>query len=343
MLIRGFNLSYSDDIIIQAYKGYKIIMGQEEERTIMEEICVNTNITRYLNHCKFEKGLDNNTIKAYRIDLTQYSVYARQTNNDHPKETIQSYIAYLHTKYKIKTMKRKVASIKAFYNYMGYEGIISENPFSTLQIKLHEPFLLPRIIPFENIQHILQYVYRQKNEITAEKNEYRACLRDIAVLELLFATGMRVSELCSIHLGDIDMEEGIVKIYGKGAKERIVQIGNAEVLLAISSYYDRFGEKIEKSGWFFVNRLGNCLSAQSVRFMINEYCHAAGISQHITPHMFRHSFATYLLEEDVDIRYIQQLLGHSSITTTQIYTHVSTKKQREILATKHPRNKISIS
>lgn len=309
----------------------------------MEEIYFRANLTRYLNHCKYEKGLDDNTLKAYRIDLIQFFVYSEQANTDNQNKNLQNYIVFLHSKYKIKTVKRKIASVKAFYNYLECQEIISENPFPKLQIKLHEPFLLPKIIPFEDIQRILQYAYQRKSETQTEKYEHLACLRDVAVLELLFATGMRVSELCSLHLWDIDLVNGTIKIYGKGAKERIVQIGNSEVLLAVRSYYQAFAKKIDMSGWFFINRLGNCLSAQSVRFMINKYSQVVGISQHITPHMFRHSFATYLLEEDVDIRYIQQLLGHSSITTTQIYTHVSTKKQHEILVTKHPRNKISIS
>ena len=121
-----------------------------------------------------------------------------------------------------------------------------------------------------------------------------------------------------------------------------IQIGNKAALSAVAIYHHTFSSAIAKSGWFFVNRIGSQLSDQSVRFMIQKYATLAGVNQHITPHMFRHSFATLLLEEDVDIRYIQQLLGHSSITTTQIYTHVTTKKQRDILATKHPRNKISI-
>lgn len=159
-------------------------------------------------------------------------------------------------------------------------------------------------------------------------------------MELLFATGMRVSELCSLGPTSIDLINGVIKIYGKGSKERIIQISNPAVLSAVCAYNNVFSPLIQDTGWFFVNRLGNQLSAQSVRNVINAYTELAGIEQHITPHMFRHSFATLLLEEDVDIRYIQQLLGHSSITTTQIYTHVTSKKQRDILATKHPRNKI---
>lgn len=172
--------------------------------------------------------------------------------------------------------------------------------------------------------------------------QYNICLRDIAVLELLFATGMRVSELCSLSNSSIDLQDGVIKIYGKGSKERIIQVGNPDVLAAVNSYYCAFSNQIHKAGWFFVNRLGNRLSDQSVRNMINIYVELAEIDQHITPHMFRHSFATLLLEEDVDIRYIQQLLGHSSITTTQIYTHVTSKKQRDILTSKHPRNRIKI-
>ncbi len=300
-------------------------------------------VEKYINHCKFEKGLDTKSLKAYQIDLLQYVAYAKgATDGGYCKETLQAYIAYLHSLYKVKTVKRKIASLKAYFNYLEYEEIIFENPFSKLRVKLHEPFLLPRTIPLTSIDTLLHFAYQQASDIPKDKYEYRASLRDISVLELLFATGMRVSELCSLHTENVNLADGIIKIYGKGSKERIIQIGNQDVLLAVKNYFNAFSEKIADSGWFFINRLGNRLSDQSVRFMINRYCQAAGITQHITPHMFRHSFATLLLEEDVDIRYIQQLLGHSSIVTTQIYTHVTSKKQRDILTTKHPRNKIKL-
>ena len=133
---------------------------------------------------------------------------------------------------------------------------------------------------------------------------------------------MRISELCSLKPSDIDLESNNILIYGKGAKERVIQIGNQEVIAALKLYKEAFGNDIDSCGYFFVNRLQHKLSDQSVRFMINHYAELAGISQHITPHMFRHSFATLLLEQDVDIRYIQRMLGHSSISTTEIYTHV---------------------
>ena len=163
------------------------------------------------------------------------------------------------------------------------------------------------------------------------------------MIELLFATGMRISELCNLKYQDIDMENHSILIWGKGAKERMIQIGNLDVISAITSYINEFQKEITKSGWLFINRLGHRLSEQSVRFMINKYVDMAEISMHITPHMFRHSFATLLLEADVDIRYIQKMLGHSSITTTEIYTSVSMHKQKAILTEKHPRNGMDVS
>ena len=136
----------------------------------------------------------------------------------------------------------------------------------------------------------------------------------------------------------IDLTSGNVRIYGKGAKERILQVGNPDVLSALLLYKDTFQKEMDACGYFFVNRLMHQLSDQSVRHMIDRYARLAGIGQHITPHMFRHSFATLLLEQDVDIRYIQRMLGHSSISTTEIYTHVSNVKQKDILYHKHPRN-----
>lgn len=227
-------------------------------------------------------------------------------------------------------------------NEAGYEDILPDNPLNRMRIKLHEPFLLPRTIPLETVDLILQCAYKQKQSSSRTPCQLRNSLRDIAVLELLFATGVRVSELCFLRKDSINLSLGEMKIYGKGSKERLIQIGNKDVLSAVSSYYLASSADIENSGWFFVNRLGQRLTDQSVRNMINRYTNLAGIEQHITPHMFRHAFATLLLEEDVDIRYIQRLLGHRSISTTQIYTHVTSKKQRDILTAKHPRNKISI-
>lgn len=301
-------------------------------------------IEKYLQHCKFEKGLSEKTLKAYRIDLTQFSTYLNDNSaRSCRKEDIQRYLSILYDWYKMKSVKRKMAALKAFFNYLEDEELLEKNPFAKLRVKLHEPLLLPKTIPLANISLLLQCAYQKSKANTkVHSYSYRTNLRDIAVLELLFATGIRVSELCSIAADSIDLSSGEIRIYGKGAKERIIQIGNPDVRTAVERYYEAFSNQIQETGWLFVNRLGNQLSDQSVRSMINSYAVQAGLEQHITPHMFRHSFATLLLEEDVDIRYIQQLLGHSSITTTQIYTHVTSKKQRDILTAKHPRNRIVI-
>lgn len=307
----------------------------------MGELKLNEVIPNYINHCQHEKGLDPKTLKAYNTDLTQFYAFYSASETKGYKEVLQSYIASLHNTYASKSINRKVASLQAFFSYLEYEEVLEPNPFSKMRVKIRPPLILPRTIPLSVLTTLLQYSYKHSSSLRKDTYEYRASLRDIAVLELLFASGMRISELCCLHDTDIDLFEGTVRIFGKGAKERLIQVGNQAVLSALQSYYSAFSSEIQDTGWFFVNRLGNRLSDQSVRIMINNYCQLAGIKQHITPHMFRHSFATYLLEEDVDIRYIQQLLGHSSIVTTQIYTHVTSKKQRDILLTKHPRNKIS--
>lgn len=297
---------------------------------------------QYLVACKYQKGLDAKTIKAYRIDLSQFILFTVQGEADLTRSSMMEYISDLHQKYKPRTIRRKIASVKAFCSYLEYEELIAENPFTKLQLKLNAPLILPRTIPFSVIEAILSTAYQQgQREMLSEKQQ-KAVLRDIAVLELLFATGIRVSELCSLKCSDVNLIEGEVKIYGKGAKERLVQIGNPGVLSALHAYQALNCLAIEHTGMFFVNRLGKPLSDQSVRNIVAKYTRLAGENMHITPHMFRHSFATLLLEEDVDIRYIQRLLGHSSIVTTQIYTYVSGRKQRDILSIKHPRNKVHI-
>lgn len=298
---------------------------------------LNDYVTEYLEYCEYRKRLDRKTLKAYRIDLKQYADYLQNISEFYFKDNLDKYITHLHKQYKPKTVKRKIASLKAFFHYMEYKEILSENPFTKLDIRFREAKLLPKTIPFHTIQTFLSTLYQQKEQATS-KYQYRCCIRDIAVIELLFATGLRISELCSLRLSDIDFISNNVLIYGKGAKERILQIGNSEVLSALSLYHETFKSDIDACGYFFVNRLQKKLSDQSVRYMITRYAKLAGIEQHLTPHMFRHSFATLLLEQDVDIRYIQRMLGHSSISTTEIYTHVSNVKQKDILFNKHPRN-----
>lgn len=297
---------------------------------------------RYLNYCQYQKRLDSKTLKAYRIDIAQLLQFIEGGDGCLSKNNLSNYIVNLHKMFKPKTVKRKIASIKAFCNWMEYEELIPDNPFSKMNLKFHEPHILPKTISLDVIKILLQSAYQDLKLKHNSPHKELSCLRNIAVLELLFATGMRVSELCSLKSENLNLPNRHIRIYGKGSKERIITISNPDVLAALHKYKMAFSEQIESTGYLFVNRLKRRLSEQSVRFMINKLALKAQVQQHLTPHMFRHSFATLLLEEDVDIRYIQQILGHSSITTTQIYTHVSTKKQNDILSLKHPRNRVLI-
>lgn len=294
-------------------------------------------ISEYLNYCEYRKQLNFKTIKAYKIDLNQYNSFCLDISDPFSKKAVDSYITELFKHYKSKSVKREIASLKAFFHYLEYTEFLAQNPFDKLDVYFREAKLLPKTISFHSIQKFLSVLYAQKMQ-TVSAYQFKCCLRDIAVIELLFATGMRISELCSLKPSDIDLENNTVLIYGKGSKERILQFGNSEVISALATYQSTFKADISACGYFFVNKRKQKLSDQSVRFMINRYAALAGIEQHITPHMFRHSFATLLLEQDVDIRYIQKMLGHSSISTTEIYTHVSNTKQKDILVNKHPRN-----
>lgn len=306
----------------------------------MKTADINREMKSYLHVCETQRELNYKTVKAYRIDITQFLDYLAVNQLSIDKKGINSYLDYLHEKYKQRTVKRKIASIKAFFNYLDYEERIEINPFNKVRVRFKEEQLLPRSVSQETIEELLKYMYQQNEDGRLSNWKSRLMLRDICVIELLFMTGMRISELCDLHQDSVDLSKGVVRVYGKGAKERIIPIGNTKVLQLLRKYEKAFEKEI--GGNFFVNRYGEPLSTQSVRLMIRNYTKAAGIGQHITPHMIRHSFATLLLEKGVDIRIIQQLLGHASILTTQIYTNVASEQKKRILEMYHPRNEMGI-
>ena len=293
---------------------------------------------QYLVFCKYRKELDDKTLKAYRIDLRQYFEWVK--SEEPGKAEIEEYITKLHISFKQKTVKRKLASIKAFYNYLEEEELIEENPFRKIKVKFKEAVVLPRIIPREEIELLLNYMYNHKPN--SKRKTVGGWKRDVTIIEMFFATGARVYEISNIRAECVDLKSGLICFKGKGNKERYVQIGNQEVLKWMREYYLENQEEIEICGFFFVNNRGGRFTEQSIRLMLKKYTKAAGIRRNITPHMFRHSFATYLIEEGVDVSCIQQILGHSSIKTTQIYIHVATRKQAEILQQYHPRNAMKI-
>ncbi len=299
-------------------------------------------LDRYFVFCKDQKELDEKTLKAYRIDLKQFQEFVEPYEEPLSKVTLENYCRNLHQQFKPRTAKRKIASAKAFCHWLEYEEVVERTPFAKVHTKFREPQMLPRVISLSSVTAILRTAYCTMNAASSP-GKYRAALRNTAVLEMMFATGMRVSELCYLTESNVDLDEGKVRVYGKGSKERIIQIGNTDTLKLLHRYREEFAEAIQSSGFFFLNNRGTRLTEQSVRQVLDQTAKHAGVAEKVTPHMFRHTVATLLLEAGVDIRYIQQFLGHSSISITEIYTHVSTNKQREILTEKHPRNGLKIS
>lgn len=289
----------------------------------------------YLEDCILRKRLNQKTIRAYKIDLKQYFDFIGSSNDDLKK--INEYIHFLNRKYsKYKTVKRKIASIKAYYSYLEYEEIISFSPFIKIRTQIKEPKMLPRIIQKEYLNSIFKCL---SNHLNTANTEYKKKLavRNIAVIELLFSTGIRISELCNIRLKDIDFHDRSLKIFGKGSKERVLYLGSDQVINSLKRYLE-FNNIDDENNYLFLSKFNTRLSEQSIRILLKNIENELKLSVHITPHMFRHTFATTLLEKEVDIRYIQNILGHSSISTTQIYTHVTYPKQKEILINKNPMN-----
>lgn len=310
-------------------------------------INIHEGIKSFLTHCQYEKGLSENTLKFYKIDLNQFTNFLciqKYTINviEIDKEILRQYIQNL-SKLKPKSLKRKIATLKVLFNYLEFEDILLINPFRKLRIKIKEEKRLPNALSLLEIKGIFTTAYKNLTNDKNSKLQLNYYYRDIAILELLFATGIRVSELVSLKINDINFKLGTIRVIGKGNKERLLYVGNKETIVALETYSKFYFDLIKSSGgYFFINRVGSQLSTQSVRGIVKNYRFKAGIEKRVTPHMFRHTFATLLLENDVDIKYIQSFLGHSSIITTQIYTQVNRVKQEQILSTKHPRNNFSI-
>jgi len=298
---------------------------------------IKSKVQPYLEFCQYRKELSVKTLKAYRVDLRQFFEFMKEEEPD--KVNIEEYITKLHKEFKQGTVKRKIASVKAFYNYLEEEEVIENSPFRKIRVKFKEVQTLPKIIPRDEIEQLLDFMYSLKR-ISGIGNKY--ILRDIAIIEVLFMSGARVHEISNMRLEDMNLDTGVIKIMGKGGKERYTAISSDEILALLKEYYENNKKIIEKSGYFFVNRLGKRYTEDSIRIMLKKHVKSSGIRRNITPHMFRHSCATYLIEEGVDISYVQRIMGHSSIKTTQIYIHVAIKEQLEILRDRHPRKVLKI-
>jgi integrase/recombinase XerD len=300
-------------------------------------------ISQFLFHCQYEKNLNQKTLKAYGTDLRQMDEFLAQGRTSDAvasidKTHLRSYIRHLHTCLAERSLKRKVATMKSLFHFLEREDVIPVSPFRKMDVRIREARRLPRTVPIDQIALLFKHVYAAR-EVAREGTPKRSALvRDVAVLEALFATGARVAEVCSLTPDDVDLTRGRIRILGKGARERIVQLCHPEALAALRGYRTETNDP--GSPWFFSNRSGARLSEQSVRAILRRHTEAAGLALHVTPHMFRHSVATLLHEDGVDIRYIQHLLGHRSIATTQIYTEVGESSQRDMLLRHHPRRHV---
>jgi integrase/recombinase XerD len=293
---------------------------------------MNQLIHDFITYLGVERGLATNTLESYGRDLRQYSEYLEadsETLDAVSRSTIVGYLLHLQGQGKATaTIARRLAALKAFYQFLLRERRINQDPTANLESPKLEK-RLPKVLTVREVERLL----------AQPDPSQPAGMRDRAMLELLYATGIRVSELVSLSVADVNLEMGYIRCSGKGAKERIVPLGS----LAIQSckeYLERARLRLvkhESEQALFVNHHGHRLTRQGFWKIVKRYADDARIEKEITPHTLRHSFATHLLENGADLRSVQEMLGHADISTTQIYTHVTKGRLKEVYARTHPR------
>ncbi len=285
---------------------------------------MNRYLDKFISYLEIEKNYSPHTILNYRIDLEDFLKFVGQT----PIEKVnylflRKFLAQLRArKYSPRTLTRKLSSLRSFFKFLHRENLVKENP----AILLMSPKVGKTLPKFLTEQEVAKFI-----EAPSPKNTFGA--RDRAILETLYSTGIRVSELVGLNVNHVDMIGNVAKVSGKGKKERLVPIGD-KALDAIRDYVQ--GRK-HKSNALFLNKNGTRLSDRSVRNIVDKHILAASLTQNISPHVLRHSFATHLLNRGADLRSVQELLGHVNLSTTQIYTHVTTDRLKEVYNKAHPR------
>jgi integrase/recombinase XerD len=290
-------------------------------------------LDRFLNYLIVEKGLSKNTIEAYSHGLNRFLNYLRGKGMEEVREIskldIREFLLFLKKKgLSSKTLARNLVSIRVFLRFLTEESILSANPAEEIESPKTAK-TLPEILSLEEVETLLEQPDTQIPQ----------GMRDRAMLEMLYATGMRVSELTQLQVNHVHLEAGYVLVYGKGSKERIVPIGN-EAMKWARRYMGETRERLLKkreSPFLFLNRSGKPMSRQYFWKSIKAYGRRAGIRKRIAPHLIRHSFASHLLERGADLRSVQLMLGHVDISTTQIYTHVTGERLKKIHQRYHPR------
>jgi len=298
-------------------------------------------VASFLSALSVEKGSSNNTLDAYRNDLRQFAAFVREqtAKSDGPqtgwevvdRSLLLNYLVNLRERsYAPATMARKVAAVKSFFNFLVAEGKLEKNPAEGITgPKVGKS--LPKAISVAEVERLLE---QPDKRFTPEGK------RDKAMLELLYATGMRVTELVSLDVRDVNLRAGFVRCFGKGSKERIIPI-HSKAIRAVKSYLDDVRTRLLGAAGetaLFLNRRGQRLTRQGFWLILKGYTKKAGIEAEITPHVLRHSIATHLLHSGkMNLRELQELLGHANISTTQIYTHLTTERMRRVYDSAHPR------
>ena len=284
-----------------------------------------------------EKGFSEHTLRAYHKDLLQFDNFLKAEKRSSLESInhllLRRFLAVLRSKnYSKRTIARKLASIRSFFKFLIREGELVANPFEMLRTPKQDK-KLPQFLSITDVDVLLK---------TPDSSSMMG-LRDMAIMETLYSTGIRVSELVGLDEGHIDFTSGMIKVQGKGKKERLVPIGS-HAINALNEYINskpRSKKKEEKSVSrsepLFLNKYGDRLTARSVARSLDKYLKASGINLLTSPHTFRHSFATHLLDKGADLRSVQEMLGHSSLSTTQVYTHITTERLKNVYDKAHPR------
>lgn len=286
---------------------------------------------QFLDFLKAEQGVSPHTLAAYTADLKEFFSFIDKKPKDIDNLDIRSFLASLHHKKLKKTsISRKLATIRSFFRYLHREGTVKKNP-AKLVASPRVPKNLPRFLTVDEVFLLLERPQGDTFKLT----------RDRAILELLYSSGIRVSELTSVDISDLDIKEAVVRVRGKGMKERIVPIGS-KAMDAIRNYLPERISLKKKSAALFLNNRGGRLTQRSVRRILLQYSRMINLKGNPSPHTLRHTFATHLLHGGADLRSIQELLGHSSLSTTQKYTHVDIRHLTEVYDKAHPMAKNDI-
>lgn len=281
-------------------------------------------IEKFLRYLDIEKNYSSHTLLNYRLDLEDFAKFLGGSPLEQVDYlSLRKYLARLKEKnLKSRTVYRKISCLRSFFKFLAREGYIKTNPVLSLVSPKQEKHL-PSFLTEEEITKLIE----------APSTEDNRGLRDRAILETFYSTGMRISELVGLDLDDLDFIGGVLKAKGKGKKERLLPIGE-KALTAIKDYLDK---RKKPADAVFLNKSGGRLSDRGVRNIVSKYIRITSLRQGISPHTFRHSFATHLLNRGADLRSVQELLGHANLSTTQIYTHLTTDKLKSIYDKAHPR------